>query len=80
LPQDWVSASEIGAYAYCARAYWLDRVQRDDLVTGNAQRLESGRAQHLAHGRRVSLQRWLVWAAISAIVVAAGLVWIAIGQ
>ena len=71
---DWVSASDIAAYEYCARAYWLERVHqvaRDAKADG---RLDSGHARHRAHGRRVAAQRWLVRVAIALIVVAMALV------
>jgi hypothetical protein len=50
---DWVRASEVGEYAYCARAYWLHRVvgagePQDD---AHAELLASGAIAHEDYGR-----------------------------
>lgn len=46
-----IRASEIGAFVFCARAWWLERVV--GVQPGNdAQRL-AGDAYHAGHGRRV---------------------------
>ncbi len=74
---DWVSPSEIAAYTYCARAYWLERVQHFERTGGGTARLEIGQSQHQSHGRRVAAQRWLVRLAIVLLVAAAGLMWAA---
>jgi len=71
---DWVSASEIAANAYCARAYWLERVRQVSRDGEGDGRMDSGRAHHRAHGRRVSAQRWLLRAAVVLVVVALVLV------
>jgi hypothetical protein len=72
---DWVSASEIAAYTYCARAYWLERVESvpRPAAGGGESRLASGTSQHEAHGRRVAWQRWLVRAALVLLAAAAAL-------
>ena len=44
-------ASEVAQYAYCARAWWLGSVQ--GLRSSHAEALESGRAAHRQHGRRL---------------------------
>jgi hypothetical protein len=62
-----VSASEIGAYQYCARAYWLERVQRTARPAGTSSRLTAGTGHHRAHGRRVAWQRRLAGAAAALI-------------
>lgn len=72
---DWVSASEIASYSYCARAYWLERVVALERSSEDAERLEAGQAEHAAHGRRVALGQWLVRVAILLLVLAAGLMW-----
>jgi hypothetical protein len=59
-----VSASEIGTYEYCARAYWLERVQGVERLDGAESRLVAGTAQHRAHGRRVAWQRWMLRSAL----------------
>ena len=47
-----IRASEIGQYAYCARAWWLGRVQ--GLIPSNVQGLAFGRDFHVHHGRLVA--------------------------
>jgi hypothetical protein len=58
-----VSASEIGTYEYCARAYWLERAKRTARPVGTSSRLTDGTGHHRAHGRRVAWQRRLTGAA-----------------
>ena len=57
---DWVRASEVGEYAYCARAYWLHRVvnagePEDD---AHAEALAGGAIAHEDYGR-ATLRRGL---------------------
>jgi len=66
---DWVSASEIGAYTYCARAYWLERVAAVSRSAHAESSLAAGRAHHIAHGRRVRASRWMVWVAATLMLV-----------
>jgi hypothetical protein len=68
-----ISASEIGHYTYCPRAWWLGRVL--GYAPENTQVLEAGATAHGRHGRGVrSGLRWrfLAWVFI-AIGVLAGL-------
>jgi len=55
-----IRASEIGQYTYCARAWWLNRVQ--GLGPANVEELALGSDFHRAHGRAVAgalrLRRW----------------------
>ena len=46
-----VRASDIGLYAFCARAWWLARVQ--DATHDDPARLAQGTATHAAHGAQV---------------------------
>ena len=46
-----VRAGEVGLYAYCARAWWLERIKGHRPV--NRAALEAGEAAHQAHGRAV---------------------------
>ena len=48
-----IRASEIGRYAYCARAWWLGSVQ--GLRPRDTRPLQAGRAAHERHGQRVLL-------------------------
>ena len=68
-----IRASEVGEYAYCARAWWLRRVKGHQ--SANVAALRRGTARHRAHGRQVEsyhlrrqLARLVVLLAISALV------------
>jgi hypothetical protein len=55
-----IRASELGQYAYCARAWWLGRVL--GYHPANLEKLAAGEAAHVRHGQKVvssrRLQRW----------------------
>jgi CRISPR/Cas system-associated exonuclease Cas4 (RecB family) len=55
-----IRASELGEYAYCARAWWLGRVL--GYRPANLERLAAGETAHARHGQKVvssrRLQRW----------------------
>jgi len=46
-----VSASDIGSWTYCNRAWWLAKVQ--NAPHQNPERLQWGEEVHLAHGQQV---------------------------
>jgi hypothetical protein len=46
-----IRASEIGQYAFCARAWWLNAVE--GAPSSNTADLARGTAAHAAHGRAV---------------------------
>jgi hypothetical protein len=46
-----VRASDVGLYAFCARAWWLARVQEAE--HDNPARLAHGTSVHSAHGAQV---------------------------
>jgi hypothetical protein len=48
---DIIRASEIAQYAFCARAWWLGRVQ--GYRSTNVAAMQQGTAQHRRHGRSV---------------------------
>lgn len=52
MPDDIIRASELGEYAYCARAWWLDRVR--GLPSAQVPAMHEGAAWHRAHGRAVA--------------------------
>lgn len=54
---DWVSASDIGSYVYCARAFWLQKVQDEQVGQEARERLEEGTQKHHEHGVRYDRQR-----------------------
>lgn len=50
--QDVIRASEVGEYVYCARSWWLRRVQ--GVESHNLAAMQRGQAAHDRHGRAVS--------------------------
>ncbi|MBC8449365.1 MAG: hypothetical protein H8D78_16575 [Chloroflexi bacterium] len=50
-PRTYTRASEVGQYAYCARAWWLGAVQGER--SANVEALEEGQLAHRRHGRQV---------------------------
>jgi len=73
---DTLTASEIGRYAYCARAWWLQRVC--GVAPQNRSALAAGRRRHGAHGHEVRVgARQAAWArrlALVAVVLAVVLI------
>lgn len=65
---DLIRASEIGSYAFCARAWWLGRVM--GYRSANAAAMEAGTLGHRAHGRRVASAHRLRQLAIAALLLA----------
>lgn len=63
----WIRASELQAYGYCARAWWLRYVQ--GLEPENREALDAGTGQHTAQGRQVLRSQGLRQAAIALLVV-----------
>lgn len=63
-----IRASEIGQYAYCARAWWLGNVM--GVRPSNAQDLARGTAAHEQHGQRLALAGTLRWVALGLFVLA----------
>ena len=58
-----VRASELGEYVYCARAWWLRRVQ--GVPSLNTTALQSGQHAHDRHGNAVAAaQRQRRWAGL----------------
>jgi hypothetical protein len=74
--QPTLSASEVGRYVYCARAWWLQRVQ--GLAPENAAALDRGTQRHTVHGRAVATvgrqTAWVRWLLILALALALALI------
>jgi hypothetical protein len=52
-----IRASEVGQYAYCARAWWLERAL--GYRSHNVEEMTAGAEEHDSHGRQVvSYHRW----------------------
>jgi hypothetical protein len=71
---DIIRASEIGQYAFCARAWWYGRVK--GYQPENVADLQWGVAAHRYHGRMVEWYHRLRWVGL-ALVLLAGLVLVA---
>jgi hypothetical protein len=73
-PSDDVTASEAASYAFCAKAWHLERVLRVAPSADSSTRRERGVARHRAHGGRVALLqshgRALAWVGAALLVVA----------
>jgi hypothetical protein len=74
-----IRASEVGAYAYCAHAWWLGSVQ--GVRPEKVQRLEAGQAAHEQHGQRAILGTALTRLAYLLLLLAglAGIGWLVSG-
>jgi hypothetical protein len=70
---EWVSASDIGTYAYCARLYRMSKVDRVPLNGRGKDRLAAGTRGHNRHGHLYDLQVGLRRTAVRMAWVAAGL-------
>ena len=64
----WIRASELQAYGYCARAWWLRYVL--GLGPENQEALVTGTERHVEHGRQVLRSQGLRWAAIALLIIA----------
>jgi hypothetical protein len=52
-----IRASELGQYAYCAKAWWLGSVE--GVPSSNVRELDAGASAHEQHGQAVQLSIWL---------------------
>lgn len=62
MDERFVRASELGEYAYCARAWWLAHIvgrERENLP-----QLAAGQRRHHRHGRQLSLAALLLQAGL----------------
>lgn len=67
-----IRASEVAQYAYCAKAWWLARVE--GVRPSNVRQLESGESAHARHGAGVALAGWLTRAALACLALGALLI------
>jgi hypothetical protein len=74
-----IRASEIGQYAYCARAWWLGSVE--GLPSDHQWEMAAGEATHRRHGRgvRASLGLARLAYAVLVLAVAVGVAWLISG-
>ncbi len=63
-----IKASEIGAYVFCRRSWWLHQVAGAE--PSGAARRARGTQRHLAHGRQVWLSQVLLVAGLILLVAA----------
>ncbi|GAB4115964.1 MAG: hypothetical protein Fur005_12610 [Roseiflexaceae bacterium] len=63
-----IRVSEIGEYAYCARAWWLRRVA--GFEPAGHERRELGVVMHRRHGRAVATSGLLIWIGVFLIIAA----------
>lgn len=64
---NWVSASDLGSHAFCARSAWLSF---SGATHGAQSRLSRGQEAHARHGRTLGLQRLAIRAAVAAALLA----------
>ncbi len=66
-----LTASEVGRYIYCARAWWLQRAL--GYAPENQAALARGTQRHAVHGRVMGRARWQMRAVRGLLLVALGL-------
>ena len=52
-----IRASELGQYAFCAKAWWLGSVE--GVPSANVREMDAGTSAHEHHGLTVQLSIWL---------------------
>jgi hypothetical protein len=62
-PERFISASELGEYAYCRRAWWL-RAVRGVTTKAQGNRFSAGHAAHRRHAWSLWWARALGWTAV----------------
>ncbi len=71
-----ITASEVGEYVYCARAWWLRRVAGEEPAGQGRRAL--GTLGHARHSRAVALSGALLWGA--GLLLVAGVLLLALTQ
>lgn len=74
-----IRASEIGQYAYCARAWWMGSVE--GLPSSHQREMAAGEATHQRHGQGVRTSIGLAGLAYAVLLLAVvvGIVWLISG-
>jgi hypothetical protein len=55
--EDVIRASELGQYAFCAKAWWLGSIE--GVPNANVREMDAGTSMHERHGQAVQLSAWL---------------------
>ncbi|HEY65723.1 MAG TPA: hypothetical protein G4O02_14250 [Caldilineae bacterium] len=76
MTREWIRASEIGTYAYCARAWWLQAVR--GVSSRNIPAQQRGVRYHARHGRDVARAHRLY--TLGLILLSLGLLLLAMGM
>lgn len=69
-----IRASELGQYAFCAKAWWLGSVE--GVPSANVREMDAGTSAHERHGRTVQLSIW--FARVGIVCLALGLLMLAL--
>ncbi len=64
-----IRASELGQYAYCAKAWWLGSVE--GVPSANVREMDAGTSAHEQHGQAVQMSVWLNRVGIACLVLGA---------
>lgn len=67
IPMKTLTASEIGSYIYCARAWWY---RRNGVESSNQAVMDTGSDLHRQHGRQVAVYGLLRAAALISLLLA----------
>jgi hypothetical protein len=64
-----IRASELGRYAFCAKAWWLGSVE--GVPSANAREMDAGTSAHEQHGQAVQISVWLNRVGIACLILGA---------
>jgi CRISPR/Cas system-associated exonuclease Cas4 (RecB family) len=67
IPMKTLTASEIGSYLYCARAWWY---RRNGVQSSNQAVMDAGSELHRQHGRQVAVSSLMKAAALISLLLA----------
>ena len=76
---EWVAASDLSTYCYCAKLYYLSKVRHERPNAEGAARLKAGVVHHHEHGvkydRQLRFKRWAT-AGLAIVLVMIFLAWL----